>query len=166
MPFLTIAMAAMMAAPAAGSAPPPSQISAFTACRAIADPQRRLACYDNASQQLERALASKELSVFSRNDLRQTRRSLFGFTLPKLPFLGGDGEVEKQITAKLASVRSSGYGKWQFRLEDGALWETTEPTIDGMVPARGESVTIKTGVLGNYFIIFEGMGAVRGRRVS
>lgn len=166
MTFLMIALATAMAAQSGSIAAPPTAVSALAACRAIAEPERRLACYDSASQRLQEAIATKELTVVSRADLTQTRRSLFGFTLPKLPFLGGNGEVERQITAKLASVRSAGYGKWQFRLEDGAVWETTEPATDDMSPSRGESVTIKTGVLGNYFIIFSGMRAIRGRRIS
>ena len=166
MPFVIVAIAAMMAAPSQRTAPAPGEISAFSTCRAIPQPERRLACYDSATQRLEQAIAAKELTVLNQRDLRETRRSLFGFTLPKLPFLGGDGEVEKQITAKVTSVRTAGYGKWQFRLEDGAVWETTEAVTDGFAPSRGESVTIKTGVLGNYFVLFPGMRAIRGRRVS
>lgn len=166
MPFLTIAMAAAAAAAPAGQAPAPSEISAFAACRAIADSQRRLACYDAASQRLEQAIAARELTVLSRTEVRQTRRSLFGFYLPRLPFFGGDDQAIKQITAKVVSVRSAGYGKWQFRLEDGAVWETTESSVDGFVPERGASVTIKQGVLGNYFLLFPGENALRGRRVS
>lgn len=146
-----------------------SQISALTACRAITDAQARLACYDSAATSLEQAIASRELTVLNKSDVRQTRKSLFGFSFPKIPFLGGGGDDDaesKEITAKIASLRSSGYGKWQFRLDDGALWETTEPMDDGVSPAAGENVTIRRGALTNYFIHFPGIRPVRGRRVS
>ena len=167
MPFVTIALAAAAAAQAAPATSTPNEISAFAACRAIAEADRRLACYDSASQKLEQAIAAKELTVVSRSDVKRARRSLFGFGVPNIPFLGGGGdEADKQITAKLASVRSLGYGKFQFRLEDGAVWETTEPVGEGESPSRGQNVTIKRGALGNYFILFHNMKSVRGRRTG
>lgn len=167
MPFLPIFMAAATAAQSSPPGSPPSEISAITACRAINDSGRRLACYDSAMQRLEQAISTKELTVVSRTDIRRTRRSLFGFGLPNIPFLSGGGdEADKQITAKLARVRSLGYGKFQFALEDGAIWETTEPENSGDMPRTGQNVTIKRGALGNYFILFPGMRSVRGRRIS
>ena len=166
MPILPILLAAAAAQPSAAAAPP-SEISAITACRAIADSERRLACYDSASQRLEQAITTKELTVLSRADVRRTRRALFGFGFPNIPFLGGGGaEADKEITAKLSRVRSLGYGKFQFALEDGAVWETTEPENSGDSPRTGQNVTIKRGTLGNYFILFQNMRAVRGRRIS
>lgn len=167
MALLPIFLAAAAAAQPSAPTVPPGEISAITACRAIADSQRRLACYDSATQRLEQAISSKELTVLSRTDVRRTRRSLFGFSMPNIPFLSGGGDdVDRQITAKLARVRSMGYGKFQFALEDGAVWETTEPESSGDMPRTGQNVTIKRGALGNYFILFHNMRAVRGRRIS
>ena len=166
MSFVTIVLAAAVAAPSSPAGRPPSEISAFSTCRAIADAGQRLACYDGAAQRLEQAISSKELTVLSRTDVSRTRRSLFGFSFPNIPFLGGGAEVEKEITAKLTRVRSLGYGKFQFRLEDGAVWETTEPENSGDMPSSGQNVTIKRGTLGNYFVLFKNMRAVRGKRIS
>ena len=144
-----------------------SEITALTACRAIAEPQARLACYDKAAGNLEQAIATKQVTVLTRKDVSETKRSLFGFSVPKLPFFGGDDEPEsKQIVAKISSVRSTGYGKFQFKLEDGALWETTESSTFGEMPSTGENVTIKRGTMGNYFLLFRGLKPLRGRRVS
>ena len=105
--------------------------------------------------------------MLTRKDVSETKRSLFGFSVPKLPFFGGDDEPEsKQIVAKISSVRSTGYGKFQFKLEDGALWETTESSTFGEMPSTGENVTIKRGTMGNYFLLFRGIKPLRGRRVS
>ena len=166
MPFATIVLAAAMAAPAPTGARPPTEISAFSACRAIADAGQRLACYDSATQKLEQAISTKELTVLSRTDVSRTRRSLFGFSFPNIPFLGGGAEVEKELTAKLTRVQSLGYGKFRFRLEDGAVWETTEPENSGDMPSTGEKVTIRRGTLGNYFVLFQNMRAVRGKRIN
>ena len=165
MSFISAIILGAAAAPSA--APLPSEIRAIADCRGIQDSQARLACYDTASIKLQEAIASKNLTVLSRSDVRQARKSLFGFSLPRIPFISGDDANEVQeITAKVASVRSTGYNKWQFQLEDGAVWETTEPASDGYSPSRGDKVTIKRGVLSNYFIIFAGMRAIRGRRIS
>ena len=168
LPLLLSMSAAAMGAAADTPHTTASQISAVTACRAITDAQARLACYDSAATSLQQAIASRELTVLNGSDVRQTRRSLFGFSFPKIPFLGGgDDDAESmEITARISSLRSSGYGKWQFRLEDGAVWETTEPMDYGVSPAAGESVTIRRGALTNYFIHFAGIPPVRGRRIN
>jgi hypothetical protein len=164
MPLLALVM--MAAAPTAATTTS-NQVSAVTACRKIVDSQARLACYDSAAASLEQAVATRQVTVLTRSDVQQTRRSLFGFALPKLPFFGGDDEpAAKQLTAKVASVRSTGYGKWQFKLEDGATWETTESMNFGEAPSVNGKVTIKRGTMGNYFIIFDGLQPVRGRRIS
>ena len=76
MPFATIVLAAAMAAPAPTGARPPTEISAFSACRAIADAGQRLACYDSATQKLEQAISTKELTVLSRTDVSRSLTEL------------------------------------------------------------------------------------------
>lgn len=165
MSFITAIILGLAAAPSA--TPLPGEIKAIADCRGIQDSQARLSCYDAASIRLQEAIASKNLTVLSRSDVRQARKSLFGFSVPRIPFISGDDATEVQeITSKVASVRSSGYNKWQFRLEDGAMWETTEPSVEGYGPNNGDKVTIKRGILSNYFILFPGMRAIRGRRIS
>jgi hypothetical protein len=167
MSFASLTLIAALAAVAPPAGARPSEISAIASCRTISDAAQRLACYDGAAQRLEQAISSKELTVLSRSDVRRTRRSLFGFGFPNIPFLSGGGEeADKQITAKIARLRSLGYGKWQFTLDDGAVWETTESSPTDDVPSTGQNVTIKRGALSNYFILFQNMRAVRGRRVS
>ena len=165
MPVIALLLSAAAAAPAPQSTGP-NPVTAITACRTIADAQARLACYDNAAGTLDQAIATKDVTVLTKSDVTRTRRSLFGFSVPKLPFLGGDDAQPPQITAKIKSVRSAGYGKFQFTLDDGALWETTDSANFGEMPEAGQSVTIKSGVLGSYFIKFEGMQTVRGHRIS
>ncbi len=145
-------------------------IGAFGACREQADGAARLRCYDEAAAQLQRATQSGEVVVLTRDDVRRARRSLFGFTVPRVPFLsgggGGDEEPAQELTAPIAAVSDIGHGRYRLRLEDGAVWETSEANAGFRTPRVGQTVRIRRGALGSYFIQVEGGRNVRGRRVS
>jgi hypothetical protein len=156
-----------------GGATPPTQpkSTAITgqigACREIDSPEARLACYDKAAGALTDALAQKELVVLDRQQVRETRRSLFGFSLPRLAlFGGGDGDDGRddpeEIGTQIRSLRSLGYGKWVIGLPDGARWQTTDAVQSGI--GVGQPITIKKAALGGYFIRF-GIRSVRAVRV-
>jgi hypothetical protein len=139
---------------------------ALAACKRVAAPSERLACYDAASARIAEAVDRKDVVVLDRAEIRRTRRSLFGMSLPRVPlFRGEGGEETDELTAKIASASSIGMGKWQFRLEDGAVWQTTEGKPGLRDPKAGQEVVIKKGTLGNYFIRFNGQMGVRGQRV-
>jgi hypothetical protein len=159
----------VFAAPRGAKAPPPSPaVDALAACRAVTDNGARLACYDQASSRFTEAVSKGEVIVMDKQEVRQTRRSLFGFTLPHIALFRGDEGVagdQDQIEAVITSASGIGYDKYRMRIED-AVWETTEaaPTINP--PRAGQKVVIKRGALGNYFIRIEGQKAVRGRRTG
>src|SRR5690606_8398267 len=124
------------------------------------------------SAALDAADAKNEIAVLDREAVRETRRSLFGFSLPRLPFLGGgrdEGEEKDEglqsIEATIKSARSLGYGKWQIELDSGAQWATTE-TVAGRAPSAGKAIEIKRGAIGSYFGKIEGGRAVRMTRVD
>lgn len=152
------------AAPEATSA---QLLDALAACKQIGTPAERLACYDESSARFAAAVERKDLVVLDRQEIRRTRRSLFGMTLPRTPlFRGEGGEETDELTAQIGSVRDLGMGKWRFRLSDGALWETAEGYIGLRDPKAGQEVVIKKAPLGNYFIRFNGQRGVRGRRIG
>lgn len=157
---------ALLAASAAAAPPPVSNqlIQKLVGCRGIADPAARLACLEHATAEIEKAITQKDIVVVDRETARTTRRSLFGFNLPKLPFFDHE-ETEQEISAKIASVRSLGFGKWRFELGDGAVWSTTEASST-LLPRPGDMVTIKRAAMGSYFIKFPGERAVRGQRTG
>lgn len=166
---VSASLALALAAPALAADEPPSAIRALGACRAIADGAQRLACYDREAGALVQSVEKKETVVLDRQDVRKTKRSLFGFTLPRLPFFGGgdndkDDQEFSQLDVPIKTVRSIGYGKFRFTIEDGALWETTEGV--NAFPKPGEKVLIKKGLMGSFFIRFEGARSVKGRRVG
>lgn len=162
----TLAPAAPAAAEKRASNP---LIEAVTACRSERDDAARLRCFDAATATLAEAESSGKVVVVDREDVRRTRRSLFGFSLPKLPFFSGDDSAKDQqdeLTATIADAGSLGHDKYRIRLDDGAIWETTEgwPTVDA--PRRGDTVVIKRGALGSYMIRIAGQRGLRAKRVG
>lgn len=144
-------------------------VEALAACRLVADNAARLACYDQASARFSEAMSKGELVVMDQQDIRRTRRSLFGFTLPRIGlFGGGDKEDAEQEEIETTITAASGlaYDKYRIRIEDGAVWETTEaaPGIDP--PRAGQKIKIKRGALGNYFLRIDGQKGIRGRRTG
>jgi hypothetical protein len=164
----TVLIALALAAPAVAADEPPAAIKALGACRAIADNAQRLACYDREAGALMQSVESKETVVLDKQAVTKTKRSLFGFALPRLPFFDSDKDDKKeeftQIEEPIKTVRSIGFGKFRFTLDDGAVWETTEGI--NAFPKPGEKVVIKKGLMGGYFIRFEGNRSVKGMRVG
>ncbi|MBA2919193.1 hypothetical protein GON01_14935 [Sphingomonas sp. MAH-20] len=165
---VTVLTAFALAAPAVAADEPPAAIQALGACRAIADNAQRLACYDQAAGALLQSVERKETVVLDKQAVTKTKRSLFGFSLPRLPFFGNDKDDKEdeftQIEEPITTVRSIGYGRFRFTLGDGATWETTEGI--NAFPKPGQKVLIKKGLMGSYFIKFEGNRSVKGMRVG
>jgi hypothetical protein len=134
----------------------------------------RLACFDQQVGAMDAAAQRDEVVVLDKSELNKTRKTLFGFSFPKLPFLGGgdddDGDKPQSegvthIDAVIASVRSLGYGKWQIGLEDGAQWMTTE-AMTARDPKPGQKIELKRAAMGSFMGKVEGGRAVRMKRVS
>lgn len=165
-PLLLLAMPA-----SAQDAPRPAALQALTACRALTSDAERLACFDRAAAELDASVERKEVVVLDKQEVKKTRRSLFGFSLPKLRLFGNDRDQDEaeeaefqEITTTVKSLRRLRTGQWQFTIEDGAVWQTTEsPSFQ---PGIGETVTIKKGLLGSYFIRFGKSRPVKGIRVG
>lgn len=154
--------------------PRPEIFTNLLQCRAIADNVARLACFDRQVGAMDAAAQRDEVVVLDKSELNKTRKTLFGFSFPKLPFLGGgdDGDGDKpqeegfsQIDSVIASARSLGYGKWQIGLEDGAQWMTTE-AVTGRDPKVGQKIELKRAAMGSFIGKIEGGRAVRMKRVS
>lgn len=143
-------------------------------CREITEDQARLACYDRQVGAMDSAAQRDEVVVLDKTELNKTRRTLFGFSFPKLPFLGGGDEDEKkegaeadamtQIEATIATAKNVGNGKWLITLEDGAEWMTTE-AVTYRDPKPGMTIEIKRASMGSFMIKIAGR-AVRAKRVG
>jgi hypothetical protein len=169
---LAIAAGAMIVAGASGIAAEPRSsdrvLREFGACRATPDAAARLACFEKTFDGFEKAVKAKEVTIVDKADVREARRSLFGFTLPKIDMFGGgrsdpaDDFVE--INSTVASARDSGGGRIEIRLADesGAVWQTTDPMA--FPPRPGAKIRIRQGALGNYFLTVGGR-SYRGQRL-
>lgn len=152
---MIVPMALLMATSvqAEDEAPPKTYVD-LLACRSIEDANARLACFDKSSADLEKAREAKEVVLLDRADVRKTRRSLFGFTLPNLPFFDGDDSADeeeiKEIKTTFETVRDLGLGKWQFTVPEGGTWQTTEALTT--YPKEGQAITIKKGIAGGYML--------------
>ena len=154
-----------------GSSPPQSRhLGAIEACRAIQGDSARLACYDREAGALVSASRSGELSVVNRADMRNARRSLFGFALPKLPFFAGDksaDEVPDTLDSTIVSAHSIANDRYRIKIAAGdAVWETTESPLNLSTPRAGEKIVISKAALGSYFLRINGQIGVKGRRIK
>jgi len=149
----TAVAAPTSAAVAQGASAENPLLSGIQRCRAETDDAARLLCYDSSVGALVDATTRGNVVLVDREDVRKTRRSLFGFNLPKLPFFGDDDSKDDQpdeIELAIRSVRPIESGKYILGFEDGSTWQTTEAR--NIMPKTGQKVTIKKAALGSYFI--------------
>jgi len=171
--FLTILATLGIAGPAVAKDPPPAPsplVAAIDRCRQVTDPTQRLACYDSAAGALVQAANTGAVAIVDQNEVRKVRHSLFGFTLPKIPFFSGDksaGEVQDKLDSTITQVRQLANGYYRIVIADNnAVWETNDDSISFDPPHVGQKITIVRGALGNYFLRINGQIGVRGRRVG
>lgn len=151
---------------AAAQTKQPTVLDAVVACRMKTGEAERLACYDAAAAQVETAVRTGSVTVVDRAEVRRVRRSLFGFSIPDIPFFGRDGEEElKEFTATVRSASADPYNKWTVALEDGAVWRTTEPLRGFREPRKGATVRLRKGTLGGYWLSVGGDLDVRAIRL-
>lgn len=141
-------------------------------CRTLTEPEERLACYDREVAALDSAEANKQVMVVDKEQVRKTRRSLFGLQLPDLGIFGGNGETGdddaeevSRLEAKIKSASQSRYGQWSFELEDGARWTQTDDHQLGVEPKPGQMIVIKRAALGSYMASVNGQRSFRIQRI-
>lgn len=169
-------LAAGPAAPLAAQDKEPSESSyviALRDCQAKTDAAERLACYDTAVASIVAASSEGEVRVVDREEVREARRKLFGFTLPDLGIFGGksdreDPEQEEEFTTlntTITGVRASGT-TYVLVTAEGAEWQLDELPARLMRPKVGQPLEIKKGSLSSYFLRINGQKGVKGRRVG
>ena len=141
-------------------------IDRLRACQTIADASERLACYDREVGVVLAATDEGTLRVVDQQEVEQTKRSLFGFTLPKIK-LFGDGEDEMtELATTITKVRSEGREGWIFTTEEGSTWRIAETKMGWRPPREGQPVVLKRASMGSFFIRVNGQIGVKGRRIE
>lgn len=175
-----IALLLIAAAPAAAAdtpAAPPAVVQKLLDCRVIADSAQRLACLDAGVAALAGAVASRDVLVADKDEVKKARRGLFGLALPSFNLFGADkdaaGEGEKkdergaltEIEATITAARPGRTGGWRFVLDDGSTWVQTDNDSFRHDPRAGMKIRIRRAAMGSYLANVEGQTAVRVRRV-
>lgn len=169
--FVAALLAAFPTAPALAQEPAeslqrPEAFEALVRCRTIADAAARLSCFDAAAAAMEQAAERRDLVVVDRQQIRESRRRLFGLPLPRLGIFG-DGNDEEQVSSidsTVASARQAGFGRWVVRLEDGSTWAQTDNEQLAARPRNGQRVRVERGALGSYRMRVNNQPAIRVQR--
>ena len=133
-------------------------------CAQINDSLQRLVCYDNLAKKavLPTQLVA-ELPIASDTSKAKPLVSAaenFGQENKKSP-----KDLINQIQGKIVKVTKSAYGKQIVTLDNGQVWRQTDSVRLKLV--EGQSVTIKRGALGSFFISKENANKrIRAKRVS
>lgn len=155
---LLAAVAGPLGAQEPQTAKTPEVFSKVLDCRTISDAAARLACFDQSVAALAGAQEAKQLVVVDKAEIREARRGLFGFKLPRIRLFGGgdddedeSGAVEARVDSLEAKVTAVGgdSGSWVLTLDTGARWQQ----IDGEYinrPVVGADLSITRGQLGGY----------------
>lgn len=163
--WILIAAGVAFLPPAALAQEQPAVVRDLGKCRAISDDTARLACFDVAAAQLDAAVTTKALTILDREGVRETKRSLFGFSVPSVGLFKRSDEPDfTEINATISRVIPLGYDKFEFVLEDGARWQTTDSMR--YPPRKNGTIRIRKGALGAYFLSVNGDRGVKGKRVG
>ncbi|MEQ1547663.1 MAG: hypothetical protein ABL918_03325 [Chakrabartia sp.] len=173
--FSALALTTLHSAPLSakekeGAAPPALYVK-LAACRALSDPAARLSCFDDAAAKLDAAVASKDLYMIDRAQVRETRRTLFGLSLPNLGLFGGDKDDETaaaneitQIDSTLKSVSSNANG-WVITLEEGSTWQQIDGEMLALRPKPGMKIVVKKGALGSFKMAIGPQPSIKVKRI-
>lgn len=146
-------------------------LAPLKACQALTDATERLACYDKAVNAVVAANEAGDLRVIDREEVQQTRRSLFGFKLPDLGIFGGDKkdkaaeEEIKVLNSTIAKVGQSQRGGYLITTAEGAVWQIDDVPRRLLTPKPGQTIEIRDGALSSYHLSINGQLGVKGFRI-
>jgi len=164
----TLAIAAAGATPAFGQArSAEDQLGSVQACRAIADLEQRVACYDRASAPgAPPAQAARTQPPAPPPPPPPTPEEQFGRSPersrpappPPPPQQARSPQEIDQLSARIVSLRSDALGRLSFVLDNGQVWRMTgsEGVLD--FPSRGDTVTVRRGAIGGYRLDWGNVG--------
>lgn len=146
----------------------PGVIGDVLRCRSLTDTVARLACFDRSAAALGSAQSKGELVTLDRQEVRKTRRSLFGLALPNLRILGDEDKSEEgsEIETRIVRTGPGADGKWVFELAEGGRWVQLDSREFVVDPKAGQTIKIRKGALGSYLANVNSQRAIRVRRIN
>jgi hypothetical protein len=131
-------------------------------CSTVAEDMARLKCYDEQAARKKapapapaRATPAPSEFGLSAEAIRK-KEAAANPDAPKAP---------EQLVSRVKAVTTKARGAYQITLEDGQVWEETQHSSAATPPKVGETVTIKQGMLGSYFLTSSAALALRVKRI-
>lgn len=126
-----------------------------------------LACYDAKVEAIYAAETNNEPVPADKESMREARRGLFGFSLPRLTLFGnGNGDAaEAELVTKIDPAFQASTGRWAILLDGGARWNQLDTQVLARNAARGMQIKIRKASMGSYFANIDGQRAIRMTRV-
>lgn len=122
--------------------PVPATASAATEnCRAVANPQQRLACYDAREDQGSQERAGRQKANFGLADKQKAPEDRT--------------DAVDAVSSKIIQVNGS-----RVVLEDGAVWQFDRDSRMIFWVRPGQEITVKKGVLGGYRASVKGVNGL------
>jgi hypothetical protein len=157
----------------------------MSACANVADEKSRLKCYDEhmaraghpvtapravpATKPAPAPQAASPSPAPQRTAAARPASEEFGLdpdTLRKRREASSPGTAQpEEMVGRVKSVSTRARGEYRIELEDGQVWVETLRT-GGMPPEAGETVTIKRGTLGSFFMSRNAGVALRVKRLK
>lgn len=136
------------------------------ACKAIENPEQRLACYDEKVAAMDEAQKKDEIILTDKAAVKEAQRGLFGFEIPKLKIFGSGGDDVEEIEAVVKSVSANRARILTISLEDGARWQQIDNKVLNREPRPGSKANIRKASMGSFLVKFDGGPAIRMKRVN
>lgn len=167
----------------AHASPPQEWLDELVACREIADPAERVACYDPLVSRLAGELAAADVApelapLDSPPEVVERRPEVAPEAEPSAPETPGwaqapapaperEADAPRSFDGVIVRIVRLNSGRYLFFTEDGAIWEQTQDVrvnLPSSLPAR---VEFRRRLTGNPMISFEGTRAgYRVRRIQ
>ena len=165
--FAAMALAAVFAghSPVFAQDSEGDRLDSLRECRAIEDNAARLACYDRAVSDVIALQDEGEITVVDKEDIRETRRGLFGFSLPKLGVFGAsDDDADKNLQSTITRLRRLHGDNWEIEIAEGSVWQASN-TPRRFKPKVGASVELEKAAMSSYWLRVDGNLGVKARRI-
>ena len=133
----------------------------------IASAEERLACFDREVATMDAAQSSGELVAMDRQQVRRTRRSLFGMRCPISAYSATTMMTRRprRLERTVRSATQNANGKWIITIEDGARWLEIEPRPQ-FPAARGPADPHPPRLARLLFLNVNNQTAIRMRRIN
>lgn len=164
--LFSAALMLTLAAPVAASAQSSSALSALYACESVVNTEAQLACFLTETAKLRAVETSSgpaavvvpqkqpvaETQPVAKADSKKSKKA-------KTP--------KKRTVAIRSAVKHGGRGYYRFTLENGEVWQQTQPERVRLGDAKPDQLTIKKGAFGSYLATVNGKGrSIRVRQVN